>query len=164
MTKEIESTINQTIEDAGVTYSVTYRGVKNNALGGTAEMDMWACTFTSSKGSQEFDFYTGLGLRAPIGKPTNEGPMPRKGSLMYEEMEKRRKPVPPCAASVLHSLILDSCAVGQSFGQWCSDLGYDTDSRKALATYEACQINGDKLNRIFDRATISKLREALQDY
>lgn len=182
MSREIESAVDAILQATGITYDVVSRGTKKGALGGTTEMDAWACAFTSSKRPnepQEFDFYTGFGLRASATKDQRirasygfQGltEKDKKGLTLYgrrylAEVEKMRKPVAPCAASVLHSLILDSDAVGQSFAHWCSDFGYDTDSRKeAYATYEACQRNADKLSRVFDRETIEKLREALQDY
>ena len=179
MTKEIEQTVDVILQTAGITYSVVSRGVKSGALGGKTDMDMWACTFISAKRtkSEEFDFYTGLGLRAPataIERWKVSGfdgltEKDKKGLTSYgrrylAEVEKYRKPLAPCAASVLHSLVLDSDSIGQSFSNWCSDFGYDTDSRKASTIYEACQANADKLSRVFDHSTINQLREALQDY
>ncbi len=52
------------------------------------------------------------------------------------------KATPPNAASVLSSLIGDSICSLESFEDFCAELGYDTDSRKALATYLACQESG----------------------
>ena len=44
-------------------------------------------------------------------------------------------------ADVLHCLLSDVNSVEESrdFEDWCAEFGYDTDSRKAFATYEACQ-------------------------
>ena len=44
----------------------------------------------------------------------------------------------PDAAGVLSSLLLDAAADEQSFEDWCSEFEYDTDSRKAEKTYQAC--------------------------
>ena len=54
----------------------------------------------------------------------------------------------PEADLVLSSLLLDSSAVDQSFEDWCGEFGYDTDSRKAEATYNACRKSGEKLQRL----------------
>ena len=51
----------------------------------------------------------------------------------------------PTPAAVISCLISDSAAVDQSFDSWCADLGADPDSRRALATFKACQRNGRKL-------------------
>ncbi len=46
--------------------------------------------------------------------------------------------VDPTAADVLDCLASDASGAEQSFEDWCSDYGYDTDSRKAEKTYKAC--------------------------
>jgi hypothetical protein len=48
-------------------------------------------------------------------------------------------PEPVAAADVLDSLAHDASSADQSFGDWCGDYGYDTDSRKAERTYNACR-------------------------
>lgn len=52
----------------------------------------------------------------------------------------------PKVGEVLESLALD-CAIvdGESFEGFCSQLGYDTDSRKAEAAYRACKAEAAKL-------------------
>lgn len=47
----------------------------------------------------------------------------------------------PTAADVLDCLASDAASVdsARSFEDWCSDIGYDTDSRKAERTYKACE-------------------------
>lgn len=54
----------------------------------------------------------------------------------------------PDSASVISSLLLDSSALDQSFEDFCSEFGYDTDSRKAEATYRACKSSGEKLRKL----------------
>lgn len=44
----------------------------------------------------------------------------------------------PGLSDVLGCLVSDARSADQTFAEWCSDLGYDTDSRRALATHEAC--------------------------
>lgn len=70
----------------------------------------------------------------------------------------------PKAASVLHSLLLDTDCGADTFEDFCSNLGYDEDSRKAHDTYLACQKLGTQLRKVFTREQIEKLRELLQDY
>lgn len=181
MSKEIETRVSELLSAAGVAYSV-------HALGETKREDWvcdeWRCTFSRPKAivssfapraggtadvSETVEYFTGTGHRAvPMVNGRPKRPMswdnvqsPRELARWKKENEK---PVAPHAAGVLHSLILDSSAASQSFADWCSDFGYDTDSRKALATYEACQQCADKLRRIFTHAEIAALSEALQDY
>lgn len=70
----------------------------------------------------------------------------------------RFAPILPSAADVVNSCLMDSDACSMSFAQWCDELGYDTDSRQALKTYEACQENGDKLFSILPRELCVELR------
>lgn len=147
MSNEAREKVNRILADADVSFSATYRGERRNPFGiepasAGNVMDEWECRFTFAgrpREPEKFQYFTGLGLR-------------KKG------------PTPPHAADVLYSLLLDSSAAEMTFASWCAEFGYDTDSRKALDTYLACQENADKLARIFDHTTREQLREALQDY
>lgn len=181
MSIEIENTVQSLLVAAGVTFACKYKGERKNAMREGSTMDAWECEFTKTGArevAQEFDFFTGLGLRAPAtyfqkkqaqyqfnGLTANDISRRTNYALQYfSAVEKLRKPKAPSAASVLYSLVLDSEAGNETFYDWCGNLGFDTDSRKALATYEACQNNSNKLRKLFDRAMIEKLSEALQDY
>ncbi len=55
----------------------------------------------------------------------------------------------PTAADVVSSLCSDAHTVdGQSFEDFCSDFGYDTDSRKAESIYKACRKMAPKVRRL----------------
>ena len=61
--------------------------------------------------------------------------------------------IPPkvTAAQVLGSVAQDCRGPyvdRQSFEDWCSEYGYDTDSRKAEATFRACREGGERLASI----------------
>lgn len=45
----------------------------------------------------------------------------------------------PDADEVLNALASDYTEENASFEDWCGELGYDTDSRKAERTFKACQ-------------------------
>ena len=47
--------------------------------------------------------------------------------------------------TVLDSLASDALLGLEHFDAFCGDLGYDTDSRKAFAAWEACQRTADQL-------------------
>lgn len=97
--------------------------------------DKWLITI----GKEVFDYYTGIGHR------------------------KNDKPQKPELSSVLYSLVMDASACDESFEDWCSNFGYDTDSRKALETYLSCQESASKLHKAGIYIT-DDLREFLQDY
>lgn len=144
MSAEIESAVSEYLTAQHVKFTVSYQGVKKKALGGTSDMDRWDCEFSSSRGMEQFEFFTGLGLRK----------LPVRDS----------KPVPPHPASVLYCMLSDADALNQSFFDWCDNYGYDNDSRSAERTYQACCKIGEKLRHVFSRPQIEAISEMLQDY
>lgn len=54
----------------------------------------------------------------------------------------------PDAPSVISCLLLDSYADQVSFEEWAGEFGYDPDSRKAEATYNACRKNAKGLRQL----------------
>lgn len=54
----------------------------------------------------------------------------------------------PKLNNVLYSLAMDAQCGAETFQDFCSNFGYDIDSRKALAIYEACQDSGIKLRKV----------------
>lgn len=174
MSDAIRAAVSAILESAGITFGAIYRGEKKRD---DWQCDAWKTYFVPRAGHrQEFEFFTGLGLRA---EPTagdrrlcrlpglTEKDITQRtiyGRRYLAALEAARKPQAPHAADVLHSLILDSSATEQSFGSWCGELGYDSDSRKAERTYRACQENSDNLRRVFSRDVLAQLFEALQEY
>lgn len=71
---------------------------------------------------------------------------------------------PPSRAEVMSSILLDASAIDDTFEDWCSNFGADTDSRKAKAMYDACVDTGIRLRRMIGDEAIAKLRELFQDY
>jgi len=72
--------------------------------------------------------------------------------IAYDELLApfRLKYRPDCV-DVLNSLKMDMPTCDQSFEEWCFDLGMDTDSRKALATYLVCQKSARDLRNWISR-------------
>lgn len=54
----------------------------------------------------------------------------------------------PKYRDVIYSLALDAQCGSDTFEDFCSNLGYDTDSRKALETYLECQTAVQKLRKL----------------
>lgn len=88
----------------------------------------------------------------------------KTGTCWAEKIGDRKKLPAPALAEVLYCLILDGDAADATFEEWCDDHGYDSDSRKVLATYETCRDVGHKLQRMFTSAELAELRELFQDY
>lgn len=141
------------------------------------ECDAWSVQIKTPRHSEVTPFFTGLGLRAkptPLQKHAAQrsvGLMPtdqKNNTSTYRRylthVETLREPKAPTAASVLHSLLLDAQALEQSFSDWAGDLGFDTDSRKALSTYEACCESGQTMRKLFTRQQRETLNKLLEDY
>jgi len=54
----------------------------------------------------------------------------------------------PTAAGVLSCLLSDASSGQESFEEFCSNFGYDTDSRSALKTWRACVSMHSKLEKL----------------
>ncbi len=156
-TKETDSAVDQLLADKGISYNVKYVGETSKRDAGEKpwQCDQWQVIFDTKTGPHKEireDYYTGLGLR-------------KKGRhLISLDWKQPDKPQKPSAASVLYSLLLDGEACSMSFADWCDNFGYDTDSIKALNTYQQCERIGASLRKLFDRETQEQLRKLLEDY
>ena len=168
MSDAIRTQVEKILSNVGVTFAAKFIGATTRDKW---ECDEWRCTFDKGGAAESFEFFTGIGHRKP-----NPSPMAQASARSLAKVSKRMiawhdhyKRWPdiaqaPHPADVLTSLVLDSSAIGQSFESWCSDFGYDSDSRKAEGIYRACQQNADKFARVFDHVAREALTEALQDY
>jgi hypothetical protein len=98
------------------------------------DSDSWKVTLTrtDSEGRRHHlstQFFTGYGLR-------------------------ERMPDGPSAEDVLESMLLDASGYenAQGFADWCSEYGYDSDSRKAEAVYRATGKQTEKLRKFLGDA------------
>ena len=105
--------------------------------------DLWSVTIAG----QSVEFKTGMGLRKTIRRTGRQ---------------KETVPVAPSIDDVIYSLVMDADCASESFDDFCANCGYDTDSRKALETYLACQESGHKLRKM--GINLEEAREAYQDY
>ena len=64
----------------------------------------------------------------------------------------------PEPLDLLSSLCSDAGAIDETFDNWCANYGYDSDSRKAEATYNACREIGLNMIRIMGAALFEELR------
>ena len=70
--------------------------------------------------------------------------------------------VKPDAATVLDSLSLDASYAGDTFEDFCGDMGLDTDSRKALRLYRACRRIGAKLGTFLGQQEYANLMTSVE--
>ena len=166
---------------AGVGYAATF--VPQSMSRNCAEKDRtlnWRVAFARTAPRAESfttDFMQGIGHvphwkqprtlydESACGKPWETGVYApyREKTRDYQAFATRKLPA-PSAASVIYCLLADVSAYGVPFEEWAQDNGYDTDSRKAESTYQACVEIGRNMRRVFGLQLIEQLRDALQDY
>lgn len=117
------------------------------------------------------DYRTGIGHRRAKGsryvkkefdRLMNMNPANEKENLKKhnERIASCSVPVKPNIDDVLYSLVID--CTEESFEDWCMDLGYDPDSRKAYSIHQECVKTKGKLEEL--GIDLEEAREAFQDY
>lgn len=165
------------LKQLSVSYSAHYCG-KFNDDGWNA--DLWRVTFTAANGKQfSTDFKTGIGHRIELASFSGFSKHDKKfiaevKAVTYLEKVtfetgatgKRfaMRAVVPTQANVLYCLLSDMQCVEYGYGDFCANLGYDEDSRKALETFLSCDKIGSELKQFFSRETIETLQTMLEDY
>jgi hypothetical protein len=153
MTTETKTQIDEILSREMVTFSVRLMGPM---MRDSWECDAWVFTL-AGKTTYSGNYYTGSGLRK-LSKHAE------RANRSSGYAKAKPEPVAPCAADVLHSLILDSSATDMSFNDWCKELGFNNDSIKDLTTYQDCCKEGEELRKVFSRATMAEMALTLQDY
>lgn len=75
------------------------------------------------------------------------------------------EPILPKPEDVLANLAMDADAIDHpSFESWAGDYGFDTDSRKAEATYRTCLDTALKLRAAIGDAGLQRLRDAAREH
>ena len=119
--------IDQFIEDNRIV-SGSYRTDENPNMPDSRDMDHWKVTLKRG-------FTVTLESKVPHGAMTRTY---TKSLTVFFSKGYGHKGAEPTTAEVL-SCLADDSTVSDDFEDWCSDLGYDADSRKAEKTWKACQ-------------------------
>lgn len=151
---------------------LTSHGVTFTATGGTAtkrdewECDHWSVSFTrEGKPALTTDYYTGIGHRKSKYSMPIDIKRLGKNIVARVEWEKQNvKAVAPHVAGVLSSLLMEAQSGEQNFHDWCDELGYDKDSIKDQATYNACCETLNKMRSFFTGTERQEMQDILQDY
>jgi hypothetical protein len=121
---------------------IIYTGrTKRNAW----ECFSWKLLVKSNKSTIEIEYFTGLGHSTKaVGywglKTKNLTKKVIKEGELYIHVPKLK--------DILYCIALDAKLGQLTFEDFCYDLGYDTDSRKALDIYMGCQQSESKLRQI----------------
>jgi hypothetical protein len=176
MSDAIHEAVTTKLAELQIAYTATYVGQVTKPADGPEgkpwECDQWRVTFRreghiAASVLREFstDYFTGLGHRVyPKGWWPHFDKTLTRNTLAWHEQEKRKKPVAPDAAGVLHSLCMDAQAANESFSDWCDNYGYSSDSITALNTYQACEKIGREMRAFFGSDVARQLAKLVQDY
>jgi len=95
--------------------------------------DTWSCRH--ARGAVDADFKR-------LGYKAGASAMHVRPQIQVDKwiLAECTEPTPPDAATVLDCLASDSSSYdnARNFDDWCSEFGYDSDSRKAERTYRIC--------------------------
>lgn len=161
-------TTKPTLESLGLKCTIVSHGIGNFDDDDKHPMLKWNALFHPASGrpGEAFDYYTGSGC---CPKPTPK----ELGDSNAASSTDRRKSYIECWAAlaairrtrwtpdpieILWAIARDGDALESTFEDWASELGYDTDSRKAERTYRACQENCLRLKKILSADQIQILR------
>lgn len=144
MTNEIETVMHTFLSNLSTTVDITPLG---QTIRDGWECDEWRVVLSRAGKNEAYrtSYFTGLGHR----KADRTG---------------RKVAAPPEIAGIMSSLLADAEAGGMSFRDWCDGLGYEFDSRKALATYDACVAIDTAMRRLFTSAELTEMRAIVTDY
>lgn len=158
-----------------ISYSASFQGTKKSD---NWERDQFVVTFTNGNNSESFEYGCGIGHRLQVAKNAYKlsdsqlSGVKKLRDLIGEsrldstilDLGNKVYAVKPTQAGVLYCLLLDAQAADQNFDDFCSDFGYDPDSRKDFKVYEACCETLQKIRKLFTNEQRAKLAELLQDY
>ena len=76
------------------------------------------------------------------------------GHVIKNKYSNNVIPKKPNPGEMLARICSESLDCRESFEEWAATFGYDSDSRKAEAVYNACKRNSEKLDCLMDSQTI----------
>lgn len=121
-------TLSEFVKSAGVTMTAE-RTDANPNMTGSRDMDHWRVVLKA--GRSRLTTYFSMGFGHNGAKPTVE--------------------------SVLSCLASDASSADESFEDWCSNLGFDTDSRTAERTYNVTKKQTAKLRKFLGESAFDTL-------
>lgn len=125
------------------------------------EPSVWQYTLTRNGKSFSGPYTMGCGLREYKGKRIEYSFYGKLTDSRIRELQQSR-PIKPTLADILCSLQSDAGCAMDTFEDFCSGLGYDTNNHKTLKTYLTCQQSGVNLRSL--GLSLANLQELFQDY
>lgn len=126
----------------------------------------WKVTIQTKGAMLCLDYSQGSGYAPSSKKGLKAGySVHHRAHDVAQECETGRGVPRPRLFDVLMSVVLD-CTVldSPSFAAWAVEYGYDPDSIKARAIYDACLTQSLQFRAMLPAAAIKELQKAAQDY
>jgi hypothetical protein len=160
------NTLESLLSDLGITLETLLVGyhpanpkaVKSNGSGWTNAHFEWRVTLRRASTDQAFTTVYRCGTGH--AKPQPDYLFPRSEESW---LKRPGTAIPPTAASVVACLMSDAQCGADTFEDFCSNCGYDTDSRRALDIYLTCQQTATAMRRML-RADFERVAEAATEY
>lgn len=156
------------LQDANATMKIDFQGRAINTAWKEKELrNLYAVTITTPRGSYTFDFWDSL-YNTEITQMTVEQYARKHFRMLYEDMThieqskaraelvKKQKEARPSCYDVIACLTTYDPG---TFEDFCSEYGYDEDSRAAERIYIAVQKEFANLKRIFDPEQLEAMQE-----
>jgi hypothetical protein len=184
MTMDAKQQVNEILAANGVAMTAQHVPTTFDPRSKEWQHIAWRVEFSSPRGKFSTSYKQGIG-HLPAGMvpqggrytidqlerikfALSTGMVPHKNcnaNLGAASMRYGAKPLAkPDAADVVSSLILDAGAADYAtFEEWAGDYGYETDSRKAEAIFNACRNTALDLIRVFGAGVVEQLKPIAQE-
>ncbi|MGC1583312.1 MAG: hypothetical protein WA766_17640 [Candidatus Acidiferrales bacterium] len=119
---------------------------RNPNMDDSANMDHWKVVLTIKALKEGFD--TWHGYKGKLGARQYS----TRKLTTYFSQDYGHNGAEPKVTDVLDCLASDASSIdnARGFEDWCSDFGYDSDSRKAEKTFKACEHGAKRLKTFLD--------------
>lgn len=141
------------------------RNAKRDPKIGDYSINYKVTLLKNEKPIYEFDYQMGIGhCKHKLINPRARYCIADADAIIAE-CEGKRPTATPDPVDLLACLAIDASAINEGpFEDWASNLGYDTDSRSAEATYRRCVAIALIIRATFGHEALEELFEAVQDY
>lgn len=116
--------------------------------------DLWDVTLSYQGRQFNTEYRTGLGHRTIHAWAKKHA---QSNDLIFLAKNQFSAVKTPNVADVVYSLLMDAHYADQTFSDWCENVGFDTDSRKALDVYLRCQDTYNQMVKLLGYDTFSQL-------
>lgn len=150
------------IDKSGITIIKTFTGFRPHFTGETMKRDTYLITIErkdKSNSDRNFSFSFGDSIENAELRRKDKRFCNMYGSLKQRYLERYKEiKAWPTDYDILACISSESYQY-DTLQDFCDNMGYDTDSRKALDIYLTCQEHATNINRFFSSDELEQLRD-----